>query len=341
MNGEDDMSVMRMLPAALAALVLAATPCAAQQPVKVRIAWVVPIGNWASIVYEKKDLTVHYGKSYAVEPVHFQGTPPMIAALAAGELEIADLAFSSFALAVENAGMSDLRIIGDESEDGANGHLSGQFWVLKDGPVKTIDNLKGKVLATVGAGAALDIPVRAMLRRHGLEDRRDYTMVEAAFPNMLPMLLDHKIDLMPSPNPFARDPRLKANARPLFSVMEAMGGPTQTIIWAAHESFLRQHRAAMVDLLEDTVRVTRFLTDAENHAEVVEIAAKIIKRPAAAVDYVYTKEDTYRDPNMRPNLDNMQRAVDVQHETGFLKEKLDVKKYSGLDLLEEAIARIK
>jgi hypothetical protein len=43
----------------------------------------------------------HYGRSYTVETVRFQGTPPMITALAAGELDIADLAYSSFALASE------------------------------------------------------------------------------------------------------------------------------------------------------------------------------------------------------------------------------------------------
>jgi sulfonate transport system substrate-binding protein len=337
------MRVTRMLPAAVAtALMLAGGHAsAADQPVKIRIAWVVPIGNWASIIYEKKDLMPHYGKSYVVEPVHFQGTPPMIAALAAGELEIADLAFSSFALAVVNAEMGDLRVIGDESQDGVDGHRSGTYYVLKDGPVKTIDDLKGKMLATVGAGAALDIPVRAMLRKHGLEDRRDYAMVEAAFPNMLPMLLDRKIDFMPAVNPFVHDPRFKDGTRPLFTVAEAMGGPTDFIIWTAHESFIKANRAVMVDLLEDTVRVARFLTDPANHAEVVQIAAKVSKQPAASLDYVYGKDDPYRDPNLRPNLVNLQRAIDVQQETGFLKDKLDIKAYADLAPLEEAIARIK
>jgi NitT/TauT family transport system substrate-binding protein len=193
----------------------------------------------------------------------------------------------------------------------------------------------------VSPGAALDIPVRLMLRKAGLETPRDYTVVEAAFPNMIAMMLDRKVDLMPCPYPFAEDPRVQANARPLFSVADALGGPTQTIVWVAHQKFLAEHRAAMVDMLEDTVRVTRFLTDPENHAEVVQIAAKVAKQPAARLDYVYGKQDAYRDPNMRPNLDNMQRAVDAQQETGFLKTKLDVKKYSGLDILETANARIK
>ena len=73
----------------------------------------------------------------------------------------------------------------------------------------------------------------------------------------------------------------------------------------------------------------------------VQIAAKIIKQPPERLDYVYGKEDAYRDPNMRPNLDNMQRAIDAQQATGFLKAKLDVRQYSGLDVLEEAIKRIK
>ena len=332
---------MRVAGLAAAALLLWGGAAVADEPIKIRVAWVIPVGNWASIVYEKKDLMRHYGKTYTVEPVHFQATPPMIQALAGGEIEIADLAYSSFALAVENAGMSDLRIIGDEAQDGVHGHQSGQFWVLKDGPVKSIPDLKGKVFATVSPGAALDIPVRLMLRKAGLEAPRDYTIVEAAFPNMIAMMLDHKVDLMPCPYPFAGDPRVQANARPLFTVEDALGGPTQTIVWVAHQKFLDENRAAMVDMLEDTVRVTRFLTDPENHTEVMQIAAKLTKQPAERLDYVYGKEDAYRDPNMRPDLDNMQRAVDAQQETGFLKTKLDVKKFSGLDVLEAAIAQIK
>ncbi|MGH7088547.1 MAG: ABC transporter substrate-binding protein [Stellaceae bacterium] len=330
----------RLAAAALAFVVLGGTAAATEPPV-IRIAWVIPVANWASILYAKTDLMRHYGKTYRVEPVHFKATPPMISALAVGELDIADLAFSSFALAVENAGMKDLRVIADEAQDGAHGYRSVPYYVLKSGPVKTMEDLKGKIVATVSPGAALDIPVRAMLRRHGLETPHDYTMVEAAFPNMLPMLMDHKIDMMPSVNPFALDPRLDENARPLFTASEAMGGPTETIVWVAHKSFLDQHRGAMVDFLEDAVRVARYLTDPANHDAAVAIAAKIVKQPPEKLGYIFTKADTYRDPGMRPDLGALQRAVDVQHETGFLKAKLDVRGYADLGLLDQATKRIK
>ncbi|HUB97911.1 MAG TPA: ABC transporter substrate-binding protein [Stellaceae bacterium] len=334
------MSLKSILSAAIAALALVTGAASADEPVNVRIAWVVPIANWASILYEKKDLMTHYGKSYTVEPVHFQSTPQMITALGAGELEIADLAYSSFGIAVENAGMSDLRIIADEARDGYDGYYSGEYCVLKDGPIKTIEDLKGKTVGTVGEGSAIDIPVKILLRKHGLESPRDYTVVEAPFNNMPAMLLAKKLDFIATVPPFSLNPDLKAQGRVLFTVKDALEGPTEFIIWAARNEFLQKHRAAMVDLFEDAVRVTRFLTDPKNHDAAVQIAAKVIKQPPERLGWVYTKVNDYSDPNMRPDLASFQRAVDLTQQNGFLKQKLDVQKYADLSILEDAIKRL-
>src|SRR5215469_11516416 len=169
--------------AAAVAVVLAlggpATRGASAEPVKIRTSYVVPVANWASLSMAKKDLAKHMGQSYVFEDVRFNGTPPMITAMATGELEIGDLAYSSLALAVENAGMDDLRVISDEFQDGVAGYYTDEFFVLADGPVKTIEDLKGKVVATNAVGSAVDIATRAVLRKHGLEDKRDYTIIEA------------------------------------------------------------------------------------------------------------------------------------------------------------------
>jgi NitT/TauT family transport system substrate-binding protein len=318
-----------------------ASAARAEEPLNIRIAWVVPVGNWASIIYEKKDLMTHYGKTYTVTPTHFAGTPPMITALAAGELDIADLAYSSFATAVENAGMKDLKFIADEAQDGAEGHDSGQYFVLKDGPVKKIEDLKGKVIADVGAGSAVDIVIKAMLKKHGLVPPRDYTVIEAGFPNMEALLSEKKADLVASVQPFNQKPSFQAIARPLFNAVDALGGPSQFVIWTAHEAYIKKNRAALVDMFEDAIRVTRWLTDPKNHDAVVQIAANIAKQPPANVSYVFTKQDLYRDPNMLPNVPNLQRAVDAQAEVGLLKTKLEVAPFADLSLVKEAAARIK
>src|SRR5499427_5834845 len=120
------MRLMKLMLAGLAALALTGA-AAAQSPVKIRIAWVAPVSNWASIVLEKKDLAKHMGKSYTLEAVRFAGTPPMITALANGELEVANLAYVTFPLAVQNANLDDLRVIADEFQDGVAGYHSNEF----------------------------------------------------------------------------------------------------------------------------------------------------------------------------------------------------------------------
>jgi sulfonate transport system substrate-binding protein len=337
------MRLSTLMGAAIIGAAFIATLSAPQaaEPVKVRIAWVIPVANWASIIYEKKDLMTHYGKTYTVEPVHFAGTPPMITALASGELDIADLAYSSFALAVQNAGMTDLKIIADEAQDGANCHESGAYFVLKDGPIKKIEDLKGKVIADVGAGSAVDIAIKAMLKKHGLEVNRDYTAIEAGFPNMEALLNEKKADLVAAVQPFNATPSFKAIARPLFNAVDALGGPTQFVIWTAHANFIQKNRAVLVDLFEDAIRATRFLIDPKNHDEVVQIASRLTKQPPERLQWVYGNQDLYRDPNMLPNQVNLQRAVDAQYEVGFLKAKIDVKPFFDLSLVKEGAARIK
>src|SRR6202047_2048453 len=147
------------------ALASAGRPARAQAaPVKVRVGWVVVPASLAPLILEKKDILKHFGQSYVAEATRFEGTPPVITALAAGELDIGPLAFSSFGLAIQNAHMDDLRVISDEIQDGITGHGSNEFMVLKDGPVKTVADLKGKGLAPNAMGRGADIAVREIVR---------------------------------------------------------------------------------------------------------------------------------------------------------------------------------
>src|SRR5882724_7372784 len=232
---------MRHLKLLLTGFCVAISLCAetarSAEPVKIRVSWIAPITNWAPMLLEKKDLARHLGQSYVLEPVRYVGTPQMITALANGELEIANLAFSTLPIAIQNAGMSDLRVIADELQDGVDGYYSQEYMVLADGAIKKIEDLKGKVIATVAAGAAVDVAIRTMLRRHGLEDKRDYAMVEAPLPTMRAMLADRKADLVPLVLPFALDPELRRIARPLFLNRDVVG-VTQILTWTARQPFL-------------------------------------------------------------------------------------------------------
>jgi sulfonate transport system substrate-binding protein len=331
---------MRMVKFGLAGLCAFAMAAVAHaDPLKIRGAWVAPVANWASIWLAKKDLAKHFGQSYVFEPTHFAGTPPMVTAIANNEVEIGDLAFSTLPIAIGNAGLDDIRVIADEFQDGAPGYRDDTFDVLADGPIKKIEDLKGKVVATNAIGSGVDVAMRAMLHKHGLEANRDYTVVEAPFPAMAAMLAEKKVDLIPAILPFALNPQLQQIARPLFSIHDAIGR-SQFAFWTARKPFIDAHRAALVDFLEDTMGIEHWYLDPKNHDAVAAIAAQMTKQPPARFGWLFTKQDYYRNPNMVPDLNALQRNVDVTKELGFVNTSVDVKAHSDLSLIEEAAKRL-
>src|SRR6185437_993217 len=173
-----------------AILLLAQGEARAADPVPIRIGYVVTPPELQPVLFARPEVTKHLGQSYTMEPVHFKSTPVMITALAAGELDIAALTFASFGTAIVNAHMEDLRIIADEFQDGVEGYFTEPYLVRRDSGIDKIEDLKGKVIATNGIGSGVDMAMRAMLRRHGLDDKRDYSVVEVQFPNMKAVLMD-------------------------------------------------------------------------------------------------------------------------------------------------------
>src|SRR3569832_2981319 len=319
---------------------LIAAGAANAEPVLIRLSYVVLVANWALLLEVKKDFAQHWGKSYVMEAVRFQGTPPMITALANNEIELGDLAYSSFGLAVPNAGLEDLRVIGDEFQDGVPGYYSNEFFVRKDSGINKIEDLKGKVIAINAIGSGVDVAMRAALKTHGLVDKKDYTVIEAPFPTMAALLKDKKADMVAAVLPFSLSPVLKEEGKRLFDQTEGIGR-SQFVFWAARKPFIDKNRAAMVDFMDDMIRIERWYLDPKNHDEVAKIASGLLKVPPERFGWLFAKQDSYRDPNSKPDLDSLQRNVDICADLGIFRAKFDVKKYSDLSIVEEAAKRVK
>jgi NitT/TauT family transport system substrate-binding protein len=324
---------------ASAAVLGSAAVCA--EPVKIRTGWVVAPANMVPLLFLKPGVAKHIGKSYTYDPIYYGASPKQITGLNVGELDIAALGFSSFPFAVQNGGLTDLRIIADEIQDGGADYFTTQYMVRKDSGIGKVGDLKGKVLAVNGLGTGVHMAMTAMLKRHGLEDRRDYTVIETPFPTMTAVLKDKKADLIVSTTPFIWAPDLQAIAKTLFTQKDALGTSALSF-WAVRESFVKKNRAAMVDFLEDTLRAMRWYQDPANRAEGIEIIAKFMKRPPAAFEqWIFTKKDFYRDADLMVDLDALQRNVNTMKELGVIKEGMDVKKYADLSMMKEAAARVK
>jgi sulfonate transport system substrate-binding protein len=332
-------ALLKMAVACAALTVVTEVP--ASELVKLRVGWVVTPYEFVPILFEPPGVAQHVGKSYSFEPVHFGSSSPMITALASGDLDITPLTFFTLAAAITNAKLDDLRIIADEYQDGARGYFSGPFVVANDSPIKTISDLKGKVVASFGIGSSGDIVIRTMLRKQGLEEKRDYNDIEGAPQNLMPMLLQGKVDLINLSGITAHDPAVLEKTRTLFTQKDALGA-TEVGVFVARAPFLSKNRAAVVDFLEDMLRSMRWYADRANHAEAVRIVSQFTKQPTENFDnWLFTKEDMYRDPNGLVDADGLQRPIDAARSLGFLKGEVGVEKYLELGPVKEAAARLK
>jgi sulfonate transport system substrate-binding protein len=320
-------------------LILAAAAARAQAPVMLRLAWATVPGQLIAAFFQKPELLRHYGKTYTVETVYYKGSGPQITALAEGELELALYAPSALAFSVENARLEDVRIIGDATRDGYDDYNSRKYMVRAESPIQTIEDLRGKVLATNSIAGAMDTAMRVLLRRHGLEDKRDFQVVELDFPNMFAALTSARVDLASISLPFSIAAEKSGATRTLFTMKDAIGESDMTVI-TARAGFIAAHRAALVDFFEDSQRVMRWFYDPANRPEMLALVAAFTKRPESQfADWLLTKRDDYRDPDLRPNLAAVQADIDTQTELGLLKARIDVGKYADLSLVDEAAKR--
>ncbi len=273
------MRLIRLVEVALCAVILTAAAAAARaaDPVKIRIGWIAAPANFAPILFAKPGIAQYLGKTYELEPIRFNGSPPMITALSAGELDIALLAYSSFALAIENAKMDDLRAIADDFQGNVPGTLRTDIWFSKTARSKGSTTLRARFSRRTVLAVRSVSRLRVALRNHKLEDKRD-VVSRGKLAEYEGHAEEHKVDLIPAVIPFAYYSELIKVSRMLFTQGESVG-LTQTLLWAARTGFLQK----------DSRRDGRFhggcptrpsvLFRPENHNEAVEIVSKFTKQP--------------------------------------------------------------
>jgi NitT/TauT family transport system substrate-binding protein len=285
----------------------------------------------------QKNVLKHYGKEYDLKVTFTRGTPEAASLIAAGQCDMGTLSFAIFAASVlKDVVPGGMSIVADIFQDARPGYTSNTYFVLDDSPIRKVTDLKGKTIGINAFGSAVDLVLRVVLKKNGLNPKSDVQIVEVPFPSMGAAIREKRIDCGVLILPFMAAEEKKGGLRGIFTDADAFG-PFSVIFQVATNSFLKQHSAVVKAYLDDYVRGLHWLYDPANRKKAIEITAELVKSPPETVgSYFLTSHDYYRDRNacLAPAL--LQGPVDAMVKEGFLASKVDMGKYLNTSYLPHA-----
>jgi sulfonate transport system substrate-binding protein len=287
----------------------------------------------------KQNVLKNYGKSYTLDITFTRGTPEAAALLAAGQVDVATLSGPAFAtVIVKDAVPGGLTIISDNYQDGHQGNATNSFMVLKDSPIKSVTDLKGKKIGINAVASAVDLALRVVLKKNGIDPRRDVEIVEIAFPNIASAIREKRIDCGVLVIPFLAVESPKGDLRPVFTGGDAFG-PSSVIFQVTTNTFLKNNPDAVRGFLADYVEGLAWFYDPANREKAIQIVSDFTKSPKEVLNsYFATDRDYYRDPNACVSATSIQKPLDAMFEEKLIDRRIDVAKYINLSFLPKPCA---
>jgi len=323
-------ALLTMLTATLGPL-LAAAPATAQVPM-LRMQYIVPIDQVISL-FEipaiQQNVLKNYGKRYKLELGRAQGTPLLVAAMAAGELDVAFLAYNSFASAViKNVVPGGLTIVASDFYDSNPDNFNFPWLALADAPINSARDLKGKKVGVLAIGTGADATTRLMLKKSGLDPVKDVTIVEIPAPAMEEALRSKRIDAGFFPQVFAYRAMATGGVKKVFDSAQAWGRQYVFSFIVARNDYLKKSPDAVRGFLEDYVALVTYVYKPENRETVIDLASAQFKVPKPVLQQFYlTNKDVFRRVDGRVTAEELQHAITRLAELGFLDKDLQVAPY--------------
>jgi sulfonate transport system substrate-binding protein len=315
-------------------------PAANAAPINVRYATGGGIGpneinTCVWLDYMRENVLNHYGKAYTLDITYTRGSPEAAQLLAAGQVELATLASPAFATTIaKNAIPGGISIVADVYQDGHPGFATNTFFVVKDSPIKSVTDLKGKKVAINAFGSAVDIVLRVALKRAGLDPRRDVQIVEVAFANIAPAIREGRVDCGVLVIPFLPGEAAKGDLRALFTGADVLG-PNSVAFMVANNKFVNEQPAVLRAIVEDYVTGLAWYYDPANREKAIEIVANFMKssKDVLATYFLLPGKDYYRDRNGCLSVAALQKPIDAMLENQLIAERVDASKYIKMQFL--------
>lgn len=325
MGGFDAKAAARRM-ACLIVLAAATADAAVGQPVTLRIGYGMAAEEPLWVLVAKPDLAKNHGKAYALDATRFTGSDKRSQAFEAGAIDLA--ASSANGVIFAAAEGVTAKMIASISRESPRG-FSTSFYVKDDSPIKSVADLKGKIVGINGFYTSGHLWLKTALEKQGLAET-DVTITPVPFPAMQEALEAGKVDLGMFPQPFAALAEKQAKVRKIFDAKYGIPFEEELIVLIGKDEFLKKNAGAVRAFLEDLKAGMQFYLEKPREARQLLIDHKMVR---VNPDVYLAMNDYYRDPSLRVDDEALEKMQAVQIAAGFQKKRADVRSLVDLGYL--------
>jgi ABC-type nitrate/sulfonate/bicarbonate transport system substrate-binding protein len=322
--------VIRWMAAASLAAVIAGYAGVAhgQQPVTIRLGYGGAAEEPMWLIVAKPDLAKNYGKAYTLDSIKFTSSDKRAQAFEAGAIDLSVGGANGVIFAAAE-GVTG-KLIASISRESTRG-FSTSFYVKESSAIKSVSDLKGRIVGINGFSTSGHLWLKAALDKHGIAES-DVKITPVPFSAMQEALDAGKIDIGMFPQPFAALLERQMKVRKIFDAKYGVPFDEELNVVVGKDAFLKGNAAAVRALLEDLKAAMRFYLDKPNEARKLLIDARMVR---VSADVYLTMQDYYRDPTLRVDADALERMQDFQIKAGFQRKNANVRSLVDLDYLPQ------
>jgi NitT/TauT family transport system substrate-binding protein len=209
-------------------------------------------------------------------------------------------------------------------------HRSGAVIMVRtESPIKTMKDLKGKLIAIPSRFAVDYLYVRKLLKKYGMTEK-DIDIIEMAPPDMPAALYAKSVDAYATGEPFGAVAQRAGYAKPLYMTRNDWPNYICCVL-TVREELIRENRPLVQQLVNYTLEAGRWLDSSpENRKRAVELAAapSFFNQDPRVLQFVMDNPRdrvTYQDLRLiRSEFDEL---MQFSIEAGILKHPVPYEKY--------------
>ena len=209
-------------------------------------------------------------------------------------------------------------------------HRSGAVIMVRtESPIKTMKDLKGKLIAIPSRFAVDYLYVTKLLKKYGMTEK-DIDIIEMAPPDMPAALYAKSVDAYATGEPFGAVAQRAGYARPLYMTRNDWPNYICCVL-TVREELIRENRPLVQQLVNYTLEAGRWLDSSpENRKRAVELAAapNFFNQDPRVLQFVMDNPRdrvTYQDLRLiRSEFDEL---MQFSIEAGMLKRPVSYEKY--------------